>query len=156
LLLSSSGRAFLLPAVVSGAVAPPAAREGLTDSKEGRLTIIVAAAGLFLVATTFANVLGNNAADRAAGDVRASLRAELAELPDDADLTFPADATPIEDAVDRALGSQGGRLIAVGRPDHRRMTVVAVETGWTWWLRCVRAELRGDHTVLTRVAHGPC
>lgn len=137
-------------------MAPPAAGEGLTDTKQGRLTVIVAIAGVFLVGTTFANVLGNNAADDAATDVRAALREELAELPDDADLTFPADATPIEEAVARALSGHRGRLVAIGRPDHRRLTVVAVETGWTWWVRCVRAELRGTHTVLTRVAHGPC
>lgn len=135
---------------------PPAARDGLTETKEGRLTVIVALAGVFLVGTSFANVLGNNAADATAGDVRAALRDELAELPDDADLTFPADAAPIEEAVDRALAGERGRLVAIGRPDHRRMTVVAVETGWTWWVRCVRAELRGANTVLTRVAHGPC
>lgn len=137
-------------------MAPPGAGEGLTDTKQGRLTVIVAIAGVFLVGTTFANVLGNNAADDTADDVRSALRQELAELPDDADLTFPAEQPPIEEAVDRALHGRRGRLVAIGRPDHRRLTVVAVETGWTWWVRCVRAELRGAHTVLTRVAHGPC
>jgi hypothetical protein len=128
----------------------------LIDTKEGRMTVIVAVAGVFLVGSTFANVLGNNAADAAAGDVRVALREELAELPDDADETFPVDSPPIEEAVDRALAGHRGRLVGIGRPDHRRMTVVAVETGWTWWVRCVRAELRGANTVLTRVAHGPC
>ena len=85
-----------------------------------------------------------------------ALREELAELPDDAESTFPVDETPIEKAVSRALDGHHGRLVAIGRPDHRRMTVVAVETGWTWWVRCVRAELRGTNTVLTLLAHGPC
>jgi len=137
-------------------VPEPAARRGLTESRDGRLAVIVTLAGTVLVGASFLNVLGNNAADRRADDVRHGLRTELAELPDDAELTFPVDTGPIEAAVAQGLDGRRGRLVAIGRPDHRRMTVVAVETGWTWWLRCVRAELRGDATVLTRVAPGPC
>ena len=129
----------------------------MTETKEGRLAIIVAIAGTVLVGGSFVNVLGNNAADDAADGVRAELRTELGELPDDEELTFPVDSGPITSAVDRALGSREGRLVTVGRPDdHRRLTVVVVETGWTWWLRCIRAELRGGGTVLTHVASGPC
>jgi hypothetical protein len=139
-------------------VPEPAAHRGLTESKDGRLAIIVALAGTVLVGASFVNVLGNNAADDAAERVRHGLRTELSELPDDAELTFPVDGAPIEAAVAQALAMDGrrGQLVAIGRPDHRHMTVVAVETGWTWWLRCIRAELRGQGTVLTRVAPGPC
>lgn len=128
----------------------------MTETRDGRLAIIVTIAGTVLVGASFVNVLGNNAADDRADDVRLGLRTELTELPDDAELTFPVDTGPIEAAVAQALDGRRGRLVAIGRPDHRRMTVVAVETGWTWWLRCIRAELRGDATVLTRVAPGPC
>lgn len=129
----------------------------LTETKEGRLAIIVAIAGTMLVGGSLVNVLGNNAADSAADDVRAALRTELGELPDDAELTFPVDPEPIESAVDRAVDTRDGRLVAVGRPDeHRDLTVLKVESGWTWWLRCIRVELRGQGTVLTHVASGPC
>jgi hypothetical protein len=135
----------------------PSRREGLTDTKEGRLAIIVVVAGTILVVAAFANVLGNNAADAEADSVRAALREELGELPDDEALVLPAEqGGPIDKAVGRVLRRHPGELVAVGRPEHRHMTVVAVETGWTWWPRCVRAELRGDHTVLTRVSNGTC
>jgi hypothetical protein len=129
----------------------------LTETKEGRLAIIVAIAGTVLVGGALVNVLGNNAADDVADAVRAELRTELGELPDEADLTFPVEAEPIEAGVARALDGREGRLVVVGRADdHRRLTVVVVETGWTWWLRCIKAELRGGGTVLTHVASGPC
>jgi hypothetical protein len=135
----------------------PSRREGLTETKEGRLAIIVVVAGTILVVSAFANVLGNNAADAEADSLREALREELGELPDDDVLALPPEqGGPVDDAVGRVLRDHPGELVAVGRPEHRRMTVVAVETGWTWWPRCVRAELRGDHTVLTRVAHGTC
>lgn len=134
----------------------PAAQQGVTGTKEGRLAVIVAIAGTVLVAASFGNVLGNNAADDVADGLRADLRTALAEVPDDVDGAFPTDEGAIRAAVGEGVDGRRGHLVAIGRPDHRRMTVVAVETGWTWWLRCIRAELRGDATVLTRVAAGPC
>jgi hypothetical protein len=131
-------------------------RAGLTDTKEGRLAIIVVIAGTILVVSAFANVLGNNAADTRARQVRAALREQLVGLSDAQALATPIDTKVIEGAVDRALAGHPGRMVAVGRPEHKRMTVVAIETGWTWWPRCVHAELRGNHTVLTQVNNGTC
>jgi hypothetical protein len=127
----------------------------LTATKEGRLAIIVAVAGTVLVVATAANIVGNNRADAAADDVREGLRTELARLPDDEEHAFPVDPGPIQAAVDQAMGRHPGGWVAVAAPDDRK-TVVLVETGWTLWMRCIRVELRGDATVLTHVAAGPC
>ena len=34
--------------------------------------------------------------------------------------------------------------------------VVAAQAGWAWQVRCIRAELRGDATVLTYIDPRPC
>lgn len=133
----------------------PMGFRGLTDTKEGRLTIIVVVGGVLLVAASFANVWMANGADDEADGVRRALRRGLASVPDQVLDDFPDSTPEIERAAARALRGRPGRLVDVSQPDGDEV-VVAVETSWGWQLRCVEAELRGDATVLTDHESGPC
>ena len=129
---------------------------GLSDTKEGRLTIIVIVSGSLLVATAFANVWLANAADDQAKDIRAALRTELGVVTDEQIAAYPDSAEAIAGVAIGALDDgEPGRLVRIDRPD-RDEVVVHVEAGMAWQRRCVEAELRGGGTVLTHAATGPC
>jgi hypothetical protein len=133
----------------------PTGVRGITETKEGRLTVIVAVAGTLLVAVAFANVWMANRADDEADRIRRALRGGLAPVPDTALEEFPDSAPVIETATRRALTDQPARLVRITQPDDDEV-VVEVETSWGWQLRCVEAELRGGGTVLTDPRSGPC
>jgi hypothetical protein len=135
---------------------------GLTDTKEGRLAIIIVVGGLLVVGLRLADVVATRRADAAADDVRQALRTELRPLPDD-DLTeFAADSEPVAAATERALRDQPARLLALGTgededtPSSIVPVVLVIETGWAWQARCIRAELQGHGTVLTEVRRSHC
>ena len=128
---------------------------GITETKEGRLTVIVAVAGTLLCVAAFANVWMANKADDEADRIRRALRGGLAPVQDTALDEFPDSVPGIETAARRALADQPARLVRITRPDDDEV-VVAVETSWGWQLRCVEAELRGGGTVLTDPRTGPC
>ena len=130
---------------------------GLTDTKEGRLAIIIVVAGVLVVGLRLADMIATHKADDAADDVRRALRTELHPLPDDELAAFAADGSAVEDAAERALRHQPARLLAVGAAEDTAPPVVlVVETGWGWQARCIRAELRGHGTVLTEVRRSHC
>ena len=130
---------------------------GLTDTREGRLAIIIVVAGVLVVGLRLADVVATHKADDAADDVRRALRTELRPLPDDELVTFASDSSPVQDAAERAVRHQPARLLAIGAPEDTAPPVaVVVETGWAWQARCVRAELRGHGTVITEVRRSPC
>jgi hypothetical protein len=133
----------------------PMGVRGITETKEGRLTVIVAVAGTLLVAVAFANVWMANKADDEADRIRGALRGGLAPVPDTALEAFPDSVPVIEIAARQALGDEAGRLVRITQPDDDEV-VVAVETSWGWQLRCIEAELRGGGTVLTDHHTGPC
>ena len=135
----------------------PMGVRGITETKEGRLTVIIVVGGTLLVAVAFANVWMANAADDEADQIRRSLRGGLASVSDEALDDFPYSAQAIEATAGQALvdDDEPGRVVSVTRPD-RDEVVVAVETSWGWQLRCVEAELRGGGTVLTDHHTGPC
>ena len=133
----------------------PMGVRGITETKEGRLTVIVTVAGTLLVATAFANVWMANKADDEADRVRRALRGGLAPVQDTALDEFPDSAPVIETAARGALADEPARLVRITQPDDNEV-VVAVETSWGWQLRCVEAELRGGGTVLTDPHSGPC
>ncbi|MGH9112472.1 MAG: hypothetical protein ACRDZN_09300 [Acidimicrobiales bacterium] len=129
---------------------------GLTDSKEGRLAIIVVVGGILLVGGTLANGGMSNAADDHAGDVRWALRHDLAAVSDETLAGYPGSRDVIESAAERAVRDMPARLIGSVWRDDDEMVVVAVETRWGLHSRCITAELRGSATVLTEVGHGSC
>jgi hypothetical protein len=135
----------------------PMGVRGITETKEGRLTVIIVVGGTLLVAVAFANVWMANAADDGADQIRRSLRTGLAEVADETIDDFPGSARAIEAATGRALarGDEPGRIVSVTQQDGDEI-VVAVETSFGWQLRCVEAELRGAGTVLTEHHSGPC
>jgi hypothetical protein len=133
----------------------PVGVRGITETKEGRLTVIVAVAGTLLVTVAFANVWMANKADDEADRVRRALRGGLAAVPDAALDGFPDSGPTIEAAAHRALADEPARLVRIDQPDDDEV-VIAVETSWGWQLRCVEAELRGGGTVLTDPRTGPC
>jgi hypothetical protein len=135
---------------------------GLTDTKEGRLAVIVVVTGLLVVGLRLADVVATHKADDAADAVRESLRTELRPLPDDDLTAFAADSGPVEVATERALRGQPARLLALGAgededtPSSVVPVVLVVETGWAWQARCIRAVLQGHGTVLTEVRRSHC
>jgi hypothetical protein len=133
----------------------PMGVRGITETKEGRLTVIVAVAGTLVVAAAFANVWMANGADGEADDIRRVLRRDLTQVPDPVLDAFPESGPTIEEAVRRSLADEPARLVRITRPDDDEV-VVAVESSWGWQLRCVEAELRGGGTVLTDHDTGPC
>jgi hypothetical protein len=133
----------------------PMGVRGITETKEGRLTVIVAVAGTLVVAAAFANVWMANGADGEADDIRRALRRGLTHVPDPVIEAFPESGPTIEAAVRRSLSDEPARLVRITRPDDDEV-VVAVESSWGWQLRCVEAELRGGGTVLTDHDTGPC
>jgi hypothetical protein len=130
-------------------------RRGLTDTKEGRLAIIVVVGGLLVVGGAFANVLMANAADDHAGDIRRALRHDLSAVSDETISGYPDTREAIESAAARAVRDLPARVVGSAQDEHGPV-VVAVETRWGMQSRCVTAELRGDATVLTDVHHGDC
>ncbi|MGH9215861.1 MAG: hypothetical protein ACRDZS_06365, partial [Acidimicrobiales bacterium] len=56
---------------------------GLTETKEGRLAIIVVVGGVLVVGGTLANVAMNNVADDRAERIRAALRQDLVSVSDE-------------------------------------------------------------------------
>jgi hypothetical protein len=128
---------------------------GLTDSKEGRLVVIGVVAGTLLVAAAILNLTMGRQADATADDVRLSLRRELALVSDETIADYPDSAPTIERLAVKAVGDRPARVLGTARPDGEEV-VVAVQSGWGWQVRCIRAELRGDATVLTYVAARPC
>jgi len=135
---------------------------GLTDTKEGRLAIIIVVSGLLVVGLRLADVVATRKADDAADSVRQALRTELRPLPDDDVTGFAADSGPVEDATERALRDQPARLLALGTGEDEDTAssivpvVLVIETGWGWQARCIRAVLQGHGTVLTEVRHSHC
>jgi hypothetical protein len=128
---------------------------GLTETKEGRLVVICLVGGSLMLAAALGNVAMADAADDTAADVRRALRRELAAVDDDTLAGYPGTAGEIEAVAVDALVGEPARVLGVDRPDTDAV-VVAVQSGWAWQVRCVRAELRGDATVLTYVDSRPC
>jgi hypothetical protein len=135
----------------------PMGVRGITETKEGRLTVIIVVGGTLLVAAAFANVWMANAADREADQIRRSLRSGLASVTDTSLVEFPDSGPAIGEVASRVLAGddERGRVVGVTQPDGNEV-VVAVETSWGWQLRCIEAELRGGGTVLTDHHTGPC
>jgi hypothetical protein len=128
---------------------------GLTETKEGRLVVICLVGGSLMLAAALGNVAMADAADDTAADVRRALRRELAAVDDDTLAGYPGTAGEIEAVAVDALVGEPARVLGVDRPDTDAV-VVAVQSGWAWQVRCVRAKLRGDATVLTYVDSRPC
>jgi hypothetical protein len=128
---------------------------GLTDTKEGRLVVICLLGGSLMLAVALGNMAMAASADDTATNVRRSLRRELAVVDDDTLADYPASAGEIEAVAVDALVGQPARVLGVDRPEPDAV-VVAVQSGWAWQVRCIRAELRGDATVLTYVDSHPC
>ena len=128
---------------------------GLTDTENGRLIVICAVGGSLMLAIALGNMAMASAADDTATNVRQSLRRELASVDDDTLAAYPASADQIEAVAVDALVGQPARVLGVDQHDHDAV-VVAVQSGWAWQVRCIRAELRGDATVLTYVDAHPC
>jgi hypothetical protein len=128
---------------------------GLTDTKEGRLVVIGLLGGSLMLAVALGNMAMAASADDTATNVRRSLRRELAVVDDDTLADYPASAGEIEAVAVDALVGQPARVLGVQRPEDDAI-VVAVQSGWAWQVRCIRAELRGDATVLTYVDSRPC
>jgi len=130
---------------------------GLTETREGRLVVICLVAGSLLLAAAAANIAMAGAADDAAQDVRRALRRELSTVDDETLSAYPATATEIEAVAVSALVGSSGRVVGSAQPDGEGTeVVVAAQAGWAWQVRCIRAELRGDATVLTYVDSRPC
>ena len=128
---------------------------GLTDTKEGRLVVICLIGGSLMLAVALGNLAMASAADDTAAEVRGALRRELAAVDDDTLAGYPQTAGEIEAVAVDALVGQPVRVLGVDRPEADAV-VVAVESGWAWQVRCIRAELRGEATVLTYVDARPC
>ncbi|HEX8804139.1 MAG TPA: hypothetical protein VF743_08095 [Acidimicrobiales bacterium] len=128
---------------------------GLTETRDGRLTVIVIIGGSLLVIASFANVWMANVADDQAEDVRRALRTGLVDVTDETLAAFPETSAAIERAAARALAREPAVVVGATQPDGDEV-VVAVESRWGWQIRCVEAELRGAGTVLTDADDGPC
>jgi hypothetical protein len=128
---------------------------GLTDTKEGRLVVICLVGGSLMLVVALGNMAMASAADDTAGEVRTALRRELAAVDDDTLAAYPQTAGEIEAVAVDALVGRPARVLGVDRPEDDAI-VVAVQWGWAWQVRCIRAELRGDATVLTYVESRPC
>jgi hypothetical protein len=129
---------------------------GLTDTKEGRLAIIVVVGGVLVAGGTLANVAMNNVADDRAERIRAALRQDLVSVSDETLGDYPDTRDSIESRAAGAVRDLPGRVVGSARPDEGDPVIVAVETRWGIQVRCVTAELRGDATVLTEVHSGGC
>jgi hypothetical protein len=130
---------------------------GLTESRNGRLVIICLVGGSLLLAAAGANVAMAGAADDSAEDVRRALRRELAAVDDETLAAYPATAAQIEAAAVSALVGSSGHVLGSAQPDGEGSeVVVAAQAGWAWQVRCIRAEMRGDATVLTYVEPRAC
>ena len=130
---------------------------GLTDTKEGRLVVICLVGGSLMLVVALGNMAMASAADDTAGEVRTALRRELAAVDDDTLAAYPATAGQIEAAAVSALVGSSAQVLGSAQPDGEGTeVVVAAQAGWAWQVRCVRAELRGDATVLTYVEPRPC
>lgn len=135
-------------------------RGRLTDTKQGRLAVIVAVGGTLVLALGIAGVVGGHVVGRAADDVRGALRRELVHVDDETIAAFPGSRDEIEAIARRAVGERA-RVVDSLRPGGlgtmaRDMVEVAVEVRWAWELRCIRTELRGGGRVLTHVDRGGC
>lgn len=128
---------------------------GLTATREGRLVVIGLVGGTLMLVAGGLNVAAGRAADHTAGEVQRSLRRELSLVSDETLTGYPGTVGTIETMADRAIGSRPARLVGTARPDGEEI-VVTVQSGWGWQVRCIRAELRGDATVLTEVTARPC
>lgn len=138
-------------------MAEPLDGRRLSDTKEGRLAIIVVVGGTLLVALSIIDVWMANTADDQADRIRAVLRRELVDISDDTLGAFPESAEQVAEAAQEALTDGGvpGRVTRVDQPD-RDEVVVSVDAGLGWHPRCVEAELRGGATVLTHRHAHPC
>jgi hypothetical protein len=128
---------------------------GLTETKEGRLVVIGLVGGTLLLATAALNVMMGRAADSTADEVRRSLRHDLSLVSDEEIAAYPATSAEIEQMARSAVAGHPASVIGTAQPDGDEV-VVAVQAGWGWQVRCIRAELRGDATVLTYVNPRPC
>jgi hypothetical protein len=128
---------------------------GLTETKEGRLVIIGMVGGSLLLATAALNVVMGRAADDTAEEVRRSLRHDLSLVSDEEIADYPASSAQIERLARSAVAGHPAQVLGTTQPDGDEV-VVAVQSGWGWQVRCIRAELRGDATVLTYVDPRPC
>ena len=128
---------------------------GLTDTKEGRLVVICLVGGSLMLAVALGNMAMASSADNTAGEVRRALRRELAAVDDDTLAAYPQTSGEIEAVAVDALVGQPARVLGVDQPEDDAI-VVAVQSGWAWQIRCIRAELRGDATVLTYVESRRC
>ena len=129
---------------------------GLTETKEGRLAIIVVVGGVLVAGGTLANAAMNNVADDRAERIRAALRQDLVSVSDETLGDYPDTRDSIESRAAGAVRDRPGRVVGSARPDEGDPVIVAVETRWGIQVRCVTAELRGDATVLTEVHSGGC
>ncbi len=129
---------------------------GLTETKEGRLAIIVVVGGVLVAGGTLANVAMNNVADDRAERIRAALRQDLVSVSDETLGDYPDTRDSIESRAAGAVRDLPGRVVGSARPDEGDPVIVAAETRWGIQVRCVTAELRGDATVLTEVHSGGC
>ena len=129
---------------------------GLTDTREGRLVVICVVGGTLLMAAAIGNVAMASAADDAAEEVRRTLRRELSAVDDETLGDYPATAGEIEAVAVSALVDSTASVLGSDRQAGDDEVVVAVQAGWGWQVRCIRAELRGDATVLTYVETRPC
>lgn len=135
-------------------------RGRLTDTRQGRLAIIVAVGGTLILGLAAATVVGGYLAGRIADDVRGALRQELVKVDDETIAAFPGSRDEIEAVARHAVGERA-RVVGSLRPDGpgraaRDLVVVAVEVRWAWELRCIRTEMRGGGRVLTHVDAGRC
>jgi hypothetical protein len=128
---------------------------GLTDTKEGRLVVIAVVGGTLMIGAGLANLAMAGVADDTAEEVRGTLRRELAAVSDEMIASYPDSADAIEEVAVEALQGVSAQVLGSARPGDDEV-VVAVQSGWGWQIRCVRAELRGDATVLTYVEPRPC
>jgi hypothetical protein len=128
---------------------------GLTDTKEGRLVVIAVVGGTLMIGAALANLAMAGVADDTAEEVRGTLRRELAAVSDEMIARYPDSADAIEEVAVEALQGVSAQVLGSARPGDDEV-VVAVQSGWGWQIRCVRAELRGDATVLTYVEPRPC
>ncbi len=128
---------------------------GLTDTKEGRLVVIALVGGTLMIAAALGNLAMAGAADSAADDARRVLRHELSAVSDEMIAGYPDSADAIETVAVDALRGEPAQVLGSAQPDEGEV-VVAVQAGWGWQIRCIRAEMRGDATVLTYVQARPC
>ncbi|HEX5366823.1 MAG TPA: hypothetical protein VFW63_09210, partial [Acidimicrobiales bacterium] len=84
---------------------------GLTDTTEGRLAVIAVVAGTLMILVAVGNLVAADVADDDADRVRAALRQELARLPDEVVVGYPATRGAVEDAAGAALGPRRGRVL---------------------------------------------